>query len=144
MRVADELVLVDGARPFAPQSAPRLARYRDDQNRTFWPFDWSPDGKKIVGFTSPPNWDVVMLTLDSQTYTRIMPGIHPRFLPDGKHLVHVNGSGEIALYDLDKGEGKVILSAKPDELQTPAVAPDGKWLYFARSSQGNAVWGAEM
>jgi len=74
----------------------------------------------------------------------VLTGHHPRFLPDGTHLVYVNGSGELALYDLEKGDGKVILSVKPDALQTPAVSPDGKWLYFARSTEGTAVWGAEL
>jgi len=143
LRIDDSLVIFDGRQPFSEKSATPIARYPDDQNRAFWPYDWSPDGKYLAGSSSPP-FSVVLLSLDSQSYERLVPGTHPRWLPDGKRLIFTEPTGALRLFDLQKKESKEVLSLKPDTLETPAISPDGKWLYFKRAAEDGAVWMAEL
>ncbi|MFW5740824.1 MAG: hypothetical protein ACOC1F_10715 [Myxococcota bacterium] len=81
MRIDDDVVVFDGRRPYSEQNVKNIARYPDELGRAFWPFDWSPDGKTLAGFTSPPDSKVVLLSIESQTYRVMAEGLQPRWLP---------------------------------------------------------------
>jgi eukaryotic-like serine/threonine-protein kinase len=145
MLIDDDVVVYDGRRPFSQQTPKRIARYRDGIGRPFWPFDWSPDGKTIVGHTLARPGSVVALSVESQTYELLAPGTAPRWFPDGKRLLFVApNENELLLYDLERKETKSILSLKPDAAGIATVSPDGKWLYVTRANEDSAIWMAQL
>lgn len=145
VRLDDDFHVFERRAALSSKSSQRLPRYKPGPAGIRWPTDWSPDGKTLAGFTSPPGMQVVVFTFSSSEYTTIGPGAQPRCLADGKRLIFtaVNGQ-ELVLYDPAQKQPIVILSAKPDSLGTPAISPDGQWLYFAHGGETRAVWLADL
>jgi Tol biopolymer transport system component/DNA-binding winged helix-turn-helix (wHTH) protein len=101
---------------------------------------WSPDSSKIVfldvQFNSP--WKVRLLSSSGGSAELLMPEraneaeADPTWTPDGKSIVFA-GSRETnkvqrAIYRLDLSTGKVSAIPDSDDLFSPRVSPDGRYL----------------
>lgn len=111
---------------------------------SFYPEDWSRDGKHLAGKLWGKDQPVALSTLEVAT-GRIqvvatpwpMPE-HIRFSPDGKLLVFerfVDGNRDVFVTPLD-GTHITRLTDSPAEDGTPVFSPDGRSVIFSSNRQG--------
>ncbi len=102
---------------------------------------WSPDGCWLVGVTEP-NYRIVAYSLELRQY-RELPGMAPlgapSWLPDSRRLL-VSGEEALHIADIESGSVGEIMSLSPDQVRVATVSPDGKTLYFTRSSYEADIW----
>jgi Tol biopolymer transport system component/DNA-binding winged helix-turn-helix (wHTH) protein len=101
---------------------------------------WSPDGSKIafmdVQFSHP--WKIRMLPSSGGSPELLVHGgpddaeaeADPTWTPDGKSITfeESDGTGHIAIFRLDLKTGKVSSIPDSDELSSPRVSPDGRYI----------------
>ena len=101
---------------------------------------WSPDGSKIVfldvQFNSP--WKIRMLSSSGGSAELLMPGrsneaeADPTWMPDGKSIVFAGssetGKAQRAIYRFDLSTGKISPVPGSNDLFSPRVSPDGRYI----------------
>ena len=99
------------------------------------PNGWSPDGRRLIGFTGPtsPSSGVMMYTFKTQTYERLTNfGEWPVWLPDSRRVLMGDGGKQFWLLDTQTKQTKVIYSGGRDVLGPPRLAADGRTMYYSR------------
>ncbi len=108
----------------------------------FVAWDWSPDGKRIVGTVGegPVNW-LAYYSMETGTYKKIgkLRGIVPSWLPDNRHVIYVTGK-KIMTIDSETGELDELLSSTTFRPGSPFVSRDGKLLYYAAHTYESNIW----
>jgi len=111
----------------------------------FSPNSWSPDGKWIAGqngFTTP---GILLYSVGSHTYDRILDvGEWPVWLPDSRHLLYVSKGREYHILDTRTRTDRVIYSRLRDTLGAPRLTPDGRSIFFSRRVTESDVWIARL
>lgn len=132
---------------------------------------WHPDGRRIafIAWNHPQMpWDGTELrlaTLDvgggrppAVSGVRTLAGgsgvsiFQPEFSPDGRYLAYVSdesGWPNLHLYDLETGTHRALVTEAADHgrpawvqgLRTHGFSPDGRYIYYIRSSRGfSSLW----
>jgi len=99
---------------------------------TWMSLDVSPDGKTIV---FDMMGDIYAIPIEGGTATQMTKGmaydVHPRFSPDGKHLVFISdksGSDNIWTLNLESKEDKQITKEKKHNFFSAEWTPDGQYI----------------
>jgi len=98
---------------------------------------WSPDGKQIafMGRTMKANWRAFLISANGGTFQDLVPsasaGMDPSWMPDGKSIVltlnNLGATGQgISVLDLQSGKVHDLPGA--ENLFSPRVSPDGKYI----------------
>ena len=103
--------------------------------RAFMPH-WSPDGKEIafIGSTNSEHWTSYVISANGGVPHQLVPGDEENadaaWLPDGKSMIFGAWSGgEVrGLYMLDLATKKVSAFPDSQELWSPRVSPDGRYI----------------
>ncbi len=135
--------LISLTQPYSAQTTWSFPR--DSQDREFAPIDWSPDGRRILGFFYAPGATdsvTALYNLDSETYAVAPADVggqnQSSFLGTDHRLVWTEGS-ELIAHDLRSGETRELLSTAPDLARWPMLGPDGKTLYFVQQSTSSDI-----
>jgi Tol biopolymer transport system component len=135
-----------------PGSRPGMARAEalpplGDDGYWFDVFDWSPDGKLLVGGRGRGNeqFGVVLYDLASHRYERLNEkGWAPRFLPGGKGILFSDRSSVFLIDPASKKEHLVLPAPAEAFLIWYCPAPDGKSIYTLRQLTESDVWMADL
>ena len=110
----------------------------------FHAFAWSPDGRRIAGFTSRPDGvsaGIVTYSIENRAFQRLTEtGTNPRWLSDGHRLVYMNEKGGLSLVDSRSKRAHEILSLLPDTISYPVPSRDDRWIYFVRDAAEADLW----
>jgi eukaryotic-like serine/threonine-protein kinase len=109
-----------------------------EADAAFTAMSWSPDGRKVAGYASR-NTTVWVYSLDSKTYTRIVPGALPVWLADSRRLIYTAGS-RLHMVDTVTKESREILALPGESLSYPAIGRDDRWLYYTHATTGADIW----
>jgi Tol biopolymer transport system component len=114
----------------------RQITYEQDPETSVGVPVWAPDGKNIAFVVRKPSgWtvDLWLVSPDGSNLRRVStPGGWATWSSDGRWLyysVSKQGIWELKKISMDGGQPITI---RPENLQAPAVAPDGKSLYFMK------------
>jgi eukaryotic-like serine/threonine-protein kinase len=101
-----------------------------DTNGTYVSWDWSPDGKKLVGGFRFENV-LGTYSLETNSYLRVTKGDAsiPAWLPDSRRFVFTL-ENKIFLADSETKKVKELLTTQPEVPRSPFVSRDGKFLYY--------------
>jgi serine/threonine protein kinase/Tol biopolymer transport system component len=103
----------------------------------FYASSWSPDGKWLAGVAealdarSVPG--IFLYSPELRTYRKLTDrGEVPRWMPDGKTLLALDGERRIIAVDAGSGDVREVLAARPNsQLISHCVSPDGRVLFVA-------------
>jgi serine/threonine protein kinase len=138
--------IIDMGRPYKEQTPEKLPPL-PDKERYFRPYDWSPDGRYLVGDAAAPNsrGPIWIYDFKQRSYRLLVDGVKCLFatwLPDSRRLVYVNGR-EASLVDLETGKSRLLWRSN-DRVVHAMFSSDWKWLYFERDVIEADLWLAQL
>ncbi|HXD33573.1 MAG TPA: protein kinase [Pyrinomonadaceae bacterium] len=109
------------------------------QTDVFVAWDWSPDGKKLVGSFRGVDTGLGIFSFETKSYEKLTDwDAQPAWLPDSRHVVFAR-EGKTYIADVvSKKIEPLILPV--DFVRTVAVSPDGHLLYFTAYSSESDIW----
>jgi Tol biopolymer transport system component len=115
----------------------------EDESR-FITWDWSPDGKKLVGVLPLENYAVAVYSFETKRLERLFDGdgdtdLIPSWLADSRRFVFAR-ENKIHIADAETKKVKEIFSRQPDQIRSPFVSRDGRLLYYAALSTQSDIW----
>ncbi len=127
-------VIIDVDKEWSAQTPVTLPQ----TDRVFVIWDWSPDGKKLLGTFS--NGDVAYFSLETNRYERVAEnGSYPRWLPDSSRYVSLFGSG---LYFGEVGSKRLkeLWRSKSGEVASVGISDDSHLVYFVSQANESDIW----
>ena len=118
----------------------RVLPAEDESGFITW--DWSPDGKKLVGFLPLENYTVAVYSFETKRLERLFEGnddLVPSWLADSRRFVFARDN-KIYIADAETKKVKEIFSRHPVRIGAPFVSRDGRLLYYAALSSRSDIW----
>ena len=109
-----------------------------DPDKIFVAWDWSPDGKKLIGtFT---DGGVGYFSFETNRYERVSDvGTTPMWLPDSSRYVCLSGE-QAYLGNISSKGIREIFSLRDDEIRGIAISKDAQLIYFSAFSSESDIW----
>ena len=105
---------------------------------TFVVWDWSPDGKKLLGTDSKSR--VLYYSLETNSYEKVLDlGAYPMWLADSNRFVFLL-DGKAYLSDIRTKRLREILPSQDSIFRSIAVSRDSQLIYFAVHSGQSDIW----
>jgi Tol biopolymer transport system component len=98
--------------------------------------DWSADGKLIAGTTSGNVW---LYSVADRTYKQFRQGGNPVWLSDSRRLIYAFG-GRLFMADAVLKISRELLSMPDQQLDSPRLSRDNRYLYFTGSGTDANLW----
>lgn len=104
----------------------------------FIAWDWSPDGKKLIGTDSKSR--VVSFSFETNRYEKLVDaGTWPMWLSDSSRFVFA-WDGKVYLCDIVTKRVREILSIPETEIRSANISRDGQLIYFNLSANESDIW----
>ncbi|HEX9961771.1 MAG TPA: hypothetical protein VGB00_12600, partial [Pyrinomonadaceae bacterium] len=134
--------LIDLTKDWQQQSPQRVLPPEIESRFIAW--DWSPDGKKIVGVFPLERHVVGFYSLETKRLERLSDeaadgDMIPSWLPDSRRFVFARGN-KIYIADSETKKIKEIFSHQPEHIRAPFVSRDGRLLYYTAFSNQSDIW----
>jgi len=131
--------LLDLSKSWNDQTPEEIPQTQNGAYLVTW--DWSPDGKKLVGFFAVKDKGIGVYSFETKSFVKISNSADtiPSFLPDSRHVVFTEGH-KILLGDTETKEVKELLTVQPEMPRSPFVSRDGKLLYYIAQSSESDIW----
>lgn len=134
--------LVDLTKSWEEQRPQRIPPPEIENRFIAW--DWSPDGKNIVGVFPNEQYVVGFYSLETKRLERLSDetgdnSIIPSWLPDNRRFV-VERDSKIYIADTVTKKIKEVFSRQPEQIGTPFVSRDGRLLYYTAFSYQSDIW----
>ena len=127
-------VIIDVDKEWSAQAP--LTLPKTDQVFVIW--DWSPDGKKLLGTFS--NGDVAYFSLETNRYERVAEnGSYPRWLPDSSRYVSLFSTG-LYIGEIGSKRLRELWRSKSGEVASVGVSRDSQLIYFVSQSNESDIW----
>ena len=136
---AGETTLLDPSKSESEQQAPTLPK---DPRYRMVGWDWSLDGKKIVGVIAEGDKrHLGYFSFDKNQYEVVVENLDviASWLPDSRHLIYPV-KNKIFLVDIDTTTTKEIFSNPLVDIRSPFVSRDGKLLYYTAGNAESDIW----
>ncbi|HEU4713146.1 MAG TPA: protein kinase [Pyrinomonadaceae bacterium] len=106
----------------------------------FLVWDWSPDGKRLLGTLSGPPQVLGSLSLDTNEYEKLTEfGASPMWLPDSTRFVFYFRR-KIYVGDIKTKRVREVFSSGEQEIRSVDVSADGELLYYSVYSSESDIW----
>ena len=104
-------------------------------------WDWSPDGKKMIGMIPLGEFAIAVYSLETGKFERIVEDITavPSWLPDSRRFLFEKDN-KIYIADSETKRTKEIHSRAPERIRSPFISGDGKLLYYTAHSSESDIW----
>ncbi|HXQ73926.1 MAG TPA: protein kinase [Pyrinomonadaceae bacterium] len=134
--------VLDVKKPWAEQKLRLLPTAPDNQRFLVW--DWSPDGKRVIGNLSGPPSAVASFSFETNQYEKLTDfggefGGGAMWLPDSTRFVFFH-SNKLYLGDVKTKRVREVFSSGENEIRSVDVSSDGKLLYFSLYSSESDIW----
>lgn len=130
--------VLDVNKPWSEQNLRLLPMPSGEQRFLAW--DWSPDGKRLIGNLSGPPAVVGSFSFETNEYEKLTEfGASPMWLPDSNRFVF-SFNRKVYLGDVKTRRVREIFSTGEDEIRSVDVSPDGALLYFSIYSSKSDIW----
>jgi Tol biopolymer transport system component len=108
-------------------------------NQRFLAWDWSPDGKRLIGSLSPPTV-VASFSLETNQYERLTDfGGSAMWLADSTRFIFVSDN-KLYVGDVKTKRVREVFSSAENEIRSVDVSADGELLYFSIYSSESDIW----
>src|SRR5688572_21297200 len=121
------------------KQTPQLLPTLDDGSR-FVAWDWSPDGKKLIGTISRPPLEIAYFSFETNRYEKLVPfSGSPMWLPDSTRFIFFTPTTAY-VSDINTKKVREIFSSADGELRSIDISPDGTLLYFTVYTSESDIW----
>jgi eukaryotic-like serine/threonine-protein kinase len=131
--------ILDAGRTQTEQQAETLPK---DPVYRFVAWDWSPDGKKLLGvMTGSEVRQIGYFNFETQTYEIAIASTEGigSWLPDSSRFVYSEGS-KIFIADITTKQKRQIFENPAVDIRSPFVSRDGKLLYYIAANYESDIW----
>jgi Tol biopolymer transport system component len=106
----------------------------------FVAWDWSADGKKLIGTLSRPPLEIGYFSFETNRFETLaaFPG-SPMWLPDSTRFLFFDDNTAY-LGDITTKKTREIFVSKEGELRSIDISPDGTLIYFTVYSSESDIW----
>jgi len=130
--------VLDVNKTWAEQELRTLPMPPDNQRFVAW--DWSPDGKRVIGNLSGPPSVVATYSFETKQYEKLTEfGTSAMWLPDSTRFVFLFEK-KIYLGDVKTKRVHEIFSSGENEIRSVDISSDGKLLYYSVYSSESDIW----
>jgi Tol biopolymer transport system component len=130
--------ILDVNKPWGEQNLQLLPLPPDNERFVAW--DWSPDGKRLIGNLSGPPSVVAGYSFETKQYEKLTEfGSSAMWLPDSARYVFVFDN-KLYLGDVRTKRVREIFSFDEDEIRSVDVSPDGKLVYYSAYTSESDIW----
>jgi serine/threonine protein kinase len=127
---------------WAAQTPQQLPAPENNANFVVW--DWSPDGKKLIGTFSDGTRGTGIFHLETSTYEKISDLEEiPMWLSDSRRITFGRG-GKAFIFDTVAKKEKPIPLPQAEMVSTVSVSRDSSLLYFTIVSKESDIWLLDM
>ena len=106
----------------------------------FLGWDWSPDGKRVIGTISGPTGGIGYFSFETGRYEVVIDfGSSPMWLPDGTRFIFFTQT-RAYIGDIKTKRVREIFSSREGEFRSIDISPDGALLYFTVYSAESDIW----
>ena len=127
-------VIIDVDKEWSAQTPQRLP----EPESLFVIWDWSPDGKKLLGTFR--NGDVGYFSLETNRYERVAEnGSYPRWLPDSSRYVSIFSTG-LYIGEVGSKRLKELWRSKSAEVASVGISHDSQLIYFVSQANESDIW----
>ncbi|HEX7333086.1 MAG TPA: protein kinase [Pyrinomonadaceae bacterium] len=131
--------IVDVNKPWAEQNLRQLPLPPDNQRFLAW--DWSPDGKRLIGSLSGPPTVVGSYSFETNSFEKLTEiGGAAMWLPDSTRFVFIVNPNKLYLGDIRTRRVRELLASAENEIRSVDVSPDGELLYYTIYSSESDIW----
>jgi TolB protein len=103
-------------------------------------WDWSPDGKLLIGTFSDGMRGIGYYSFVTNHYEKISDIEEiPMCLPDSRRIAYAS-QGKIYITDIETKKERQISLPQPDSITTVGVSRDNSLLYFTVTSKESDIW----
>ena len=108
--------------------------------RRFVAWDWSPDGKKLIGTMSRTPLEISYFDFETNRYEALNPfSGSPMWLPDSTRFVFFT-SAKLYVSDIVSKKTREIFTSADGDLRSVGLSHDGTLLYFTVYSAESDIW----
>ena len=108
--------------------------------KRFVAWDWSPDGKKLLGTMSVPPLELAYFSFETNRYETLLPfSGAPMWLADNTRFL-TYADNKAYLSDIVTRKVREIFTSSDGELRSVDISPDGTFLYFTVYSSESDIW----
>jgi eukaryotic-like serine/threonine-protein kinase len=130
--------VLDVNKTWAEQELLTLPMPPDNQRFVAW--DWSPDGKRVIGNLSGPPSVVATYSFETKQYEKLTEfGTSAMWLPDSTRFVFLFEK-KIYLGDVKTKRIREIFSSGENEIRSVDISSDGKLLYYSVYTSESDIW----
>jgi Tol biopolymer transport system component len=121
------------------KQTPQLLPTLDDGSR-FVAWDWSADGKKLIGTISRPPLEIAYFSFETNRYEKLVPfSGSPMWLPDSNRFIFFTPTTAY-VSDIKTKKVREIFASADGELRSIDISPDGTLLYFTVYTSESDIW----
>ena len=111
-----------------------------DAGRRFVAWDWSPDGKKLIGTLSRPPLEIAYFSFETNRYEPLVPfSGSPMWLPDSTRFLFF-ADNKAYLSDITSRKTREIFSSSEGDLRSVDISRDGTLVYFTVYTSESDIW----
>lgn len=130
--------ILDVNKTWAEQELRTLPVPPDNQRFVAW--DWSPDGKRVIGSLSGPPAVVATYSFETKQYEKLTEfGSSVTWLPDSTRFVFFFND-KLYLGDVKTKRAREIFSSGENQIRSVDISPDGKLIYYSVYTSENDIW----
>jgi Tol biopolymer transport system component len=141
-RNAELCSIIEAEKPWGEQTPRRLTAPPDRRPQDFWAFSWSPDGRKLGGWSSPDGKTPGIVVYDFETgdFEWVTDfGYNPVWLKDNRRLIF-NHQHKIFLLNTETKKSHELLPPSPHRVSGYGLSPDNRMLYYGLTMKEADVW----
>jgi eukaryotic-like serine/threonine-protein kinase len=131
--------VLDLNKPWAEQNLRQLPLPPDNQRFLAW--DWSPDGKRLIGSLSGPPTVVGSYSFETNRYEKLTEfGGAAMWFPDSTHFIFLLNPNKLYMSDIKTRRVRELFSSGENTIRSIDVSPDGALLYYTVYTSESDIW----
>jgi Tol biopolymer transport system component len=134
--------IIEVEKPWNEQTPRRLSEPTGRGWQDFWANSWSPDGRKLAGWSTPDNKTPGIVVYDFETggFEWVTDfGYSPVWLKDNRRLIF-NHQQRIYLVNTETKKSHELLPRSPHRVSGYGLSPDNRMLYYGLAIREADVW----
>lgn len=141
-RHAESTSIIEVGTPWNEQTPRRLTSPNDRRYQDYWANSWSPDGRKLGGWSSPDGKTpgIVVYDFDTGDFQWVTDfGYSPIWLRDNRRLIF-NHQHRLFLVNTETKKSHELFPPSPHRISGYGLSPDNRMLYYGLAVKEADVW----